>query len=152
MSLTIRDLEPGDEGRWRSLWRGYCDFYEKVLPDSVSDVTWRRLLDDGQEAMFGLVACGDDGVVGMVNCVVHPVTWGAAPVCYLEDLFVDPAARKLGAGRALIEAVCERARANGWHRVYWRTKSDNATARALYDKVGDLTEWVIYEVPSAASA
>ncbi len=153
MSLTVRNLEPADEARWRSLWRGYCEFYETVMPENVSDETWRRLLDDGQETMFGLVACEEDGaVVGFVNCILHPVTWSTAPVCYLEDLFVDPAVRKLGAGRVLIEGVCERARANGWYRVYWRTKSDNATARSLYDKVGDLTDWVTYEVPSAASA
>ena len=153
MSLTVRNLEPADEARWRSLWRGYCAFYEKVMPENVNDETWRRLLDDGQKTMFGLVVCEDDGAaVGIVNCILHPVTWGTAPVCYLEDLFVEPAARKLGAGRALIEAVCERARANSWHRVYWRTKCDNATARSLYDKVADLTDWVIYEVPSAASA
>ena len=147
MSLTVRDLEPGDEARWRELWRGYCDFYEKMVPENVSDETWRRLLDKNQETMFGLVACGKDGAaVGMVNCVLHPVTWGTAPVCYLEDLFVDPAARNKGAGRALIEAVYERGRKEGWHRVYWRTEQDNATARALYDKVCDLTDWVVYEV------
>ena len=147
MTLTIRDPSPSDEARWRELWRGYCDFYEKALPDEVTEATWRRLLDKDEPDMFSLLACDEDGgIVGMVNCVLHPVTWDRAPVCYLEDLFVDPATRKLGAGRALIEAVCERGRADGWHRVYWRTKSDNATARSLYDKVSDLTDWVVYEV------
>ena len=147
MSVTIRDLNSGDEARWRELWQGYCEFYEKMLPDEVNDATWRRLLDESETDMFSMLACDGDGyVVGMVNCVLHPVTWGQASVCYLEDLFVDPATRKLGAGRAMIEAVCERARAEGWHRVYWRTKSDNATARSLYDKVSDLTDWVVYEV------
>ncbi len=147
MSVTIRDLRPADEDRWRELWQGYCDFYEKALPDEVTDATWRRLLDEKETDMFSLMACDGDGlVVGMVNCVLHPVTWSQAPVCYLEDLFVDPAARKLGAGGALIEAVRERGRTRNWNRVYWKTKSDNATARSLYDKVADGTDWITYEI------
>lgn len=148
MTVTIRDLKAHDEARWRELWRGYCEFYETEMAESVTDETWRRLLDTSEEGMFSLLACGGDGAaIGFTNYVLHPITWSENPVCYLEDLFVDPDARKLGAGRALIEAVHERGRKEGWHRVYWRTRSDNATARALYDKVSDLTDWVVYEVP-----
>ncbi len=148
MKVTIRNLEATDEAPWRALWKGYCEFYETDMAGSVTDETWRRLLDASEEGMFSLVAYGGDGaVIGFTNCVVHPITWSETPVCYLEDLFVDPAARNSGAGRALIEAVLEKGRANGWHRVYWRTRDDNATARALYDKVSDLTDWVVYEVP-----
>jgi GNAT superfamily N-acetyltransferase len=148
LSVTIRDIAPGDEARWRDLWKGYCEFYETEMAGSVTDETWRRLLDAKEEGMFSLVACGGEGaVIGFTNCVLHPITWSETPVCYLEDLFVDPGDRNSGAGRALIEAVLEIGRAKGWHRVYWRTKNDNATARALYDKVSDLTDWVVYEVP-----
>jgi ribosomal protein S18 acetylase RimI-like enzyme len=49
-----------------------------------------------------------------------------------------------GVGRALIEAVCARAKAAGASRVYWNTSETNATARALYDKVATLTRFVQY--------
>ncbi len=155
MTITVRDLAAGDEAPWRDLWQSYCDFYEIDIPDAVTDETWRRLLDDSQP-FFALVACdGDDdgggAVIGFVNCVLHPITWATTPVCYLEDLFVAPEARSRGAGRALIEAVRERGEAGGWHRVYWMTADDNETARALYDKVADLTRWVRYDVPLGAS-
>ena len=146
MSVTIRDLSPGDEIRWRDLWRGYCTFYETDMPPAVTDETWRRLLDPGEAAMFGLVAQGGGAVIGFVNCVLHQNTWTEKPVCYLEDLFVDSAARNQGAGRALIEAVRDRGMAEGWHRVYWRTRENNATARGLYDKVADGTDWATYEI------
>ena len=147
MTVTVRDLAAGDEGRWRDLWKGYCTFYETDMPFAVTDATWARLTDPGEVAMFCLVALGEDGAVtGFVNCVLHPNTWTEKPVCYLEDLFVDPQARNRGAGRALIEAVRERGRADGWHRVYWRTRNDNATARALYDTLADGTDWVTYEI------
>jgi GNAT superfamily N-acetyltransferase len=53
--------------------------------------------------------------------------------CYLEDLFVDPAARGGGVGRALIEDLIALARGQGWQRLYWNTDTSNETARRLYD-------------------
>ena len=147
MSVTIRDLAAADAPRWRELWKGYCEFYETEMADDVTDITWQRLLDINETNMFSMVACDERGTVtGFVNCVLHPITWSTPPVCYLEDLFVDPAARKLGAGGAMIEAVKERALVEGWHRVYWKTRNDNDTARSLYDKVADGTDWITYEI------
>ena len=54
--------------------------------------------------------------------------------CYLEDLFVDPAARGQGIGRALITDLIEFARNRGWKRLYWNTDASNSAARALYDQ------------------
>ena len=151
-TVAVRDLAPGDEAAWRALWKGYCDFYGVSVPASVTDATWRRLIDP-DAPLFGLVACDAAGrAVGIVNCVLHPVTWSAADTCYLEDLFVAPEARKRGAGRALIEAVRKRGEAQGWYRVYWMTKVDNRTARALYDKLTGGSEWVRYHIPLDAPA
>ncbi len=147
MSIIIRDIEAADEARWRELWQGYLTFYETEIPSAVTDISWQRLLDANEPGMFSLLACDEDGtVLGFANCVLHPITWTEKPVCYLEDLFIDPAARNQGAGRALIEAVRDRGKAKGWHRIYWRTKSDNADARVLYDRVADDNDWVTYEI------
>jgi GNAT superfamily N-acetyltransferase len=59
-------------------------------------------------------------------------------------MFTMESARGRGVGRALIEAVCVRAKAAGASRVYWNTSATNATARALYDKVATLTSFVQY--------
>ena len=82
------------------------------MPRDVTASTWQRLLDP-ETPVEGLVAVRDDEVIGFVNYVVHPSTWAIADSCYLEDLFVSPAARGSGAGRALIAAVLERARSSG---------------------------------------
>jgi len=147
MSITIRKITAADEARWRELWQGYLTFYEYDLSDAVTDETWARLLDPGEAAKFCLVALGDDGaVIGFVNCVLHLNTWTEKRVCYLEDLFVDPAIRNQGAGRALIEAVREQGKAQNCHRIYWRTNESNSSARALYDTLADITDWVTYEI------
>ena len=89
----IRGLREGDWDDWRALWGGYLDFYRAELPDDTSRVTFDRLCD-GSEGMFGLLAVDDAGRgIGLANCVVHASTWSRQPKCYLEDLFVAPAAR-----------------------------------------------------------
>jgi hypothetical protein len=47
-------------------------------------------------------------------------------------------------GRALIEAVYERAKIVGGTRVHWLTHQTNATARKLYDQVAENTGFIVY--------
>jgi GNAT superfamily N-acetyltransferase len=146
VTVTVRDLTPEDEARWRELWAGYLAFYEHELDAEVTDATWRRLLT-GERGLGALVAVDEAGqVVGIVHRVVHAGTWSTADRCYLEDLFVDPAVRGRGVGRALIEATAARARDEGCDELYWITGTDNATARRLYDRVATLSDFVRYEV------
>jgi len=99
MPITIRSLEIRDEARWRELWAGYLAFYKcPDLPAAVTDHTWSMLTGPRQD-VFGLVAEGDGRVIGIVNCVIHANTWTDKSICYLEDLFVDPAVRGQGVDR-----------------------------------------------------
>jgi len=144
--ITVRPPIQADFKAWEKLWQGYCEFYEQTVPPVVTENTWARMLDD-KSPLFGLVADDETGnMVGFTNCVVHAGTWSKRDTCYLEDLFVSPEARGKGCGRALIEAVVARSRAEGWQRVYWQTEKNNVTARALYDKITAVCDWVIYEV------
>ncbi|MEX1177097.1 MAG: GNAT family N-acetyltransferase [Nitriliruptor sp.] len=145
MTVTVRDLAPYDEDRWRELWAGYLSFYEHQLDETVTAATWHRLLAE-TDGMGAQVAVDADGqVVGLVHHVVHAGTWSTAPRCYLEDLFVDPSARGRGVGRALIEATADRAHALGCDELYWITGAENRTARRLYDQLATLTPYVRYE-------
>jgi GNAT superfamily N-acetyltransferase len=62
----------------------------------------------------------------------------------LQDLFTNEAARGKGIGRALIEAVYQRARDVGCPRVYWQTHETNLTAMRLYDKIAERSGFVVY--------
>lgn len=144
MSVTIRAIEPRDEGRWRALWAAYLDFYQVALPAGQADRLFGGLIGDGPH--FAFVAEQDEGVIGFVHGLPHASTWSATGYCYLEDLYVDPAARGGGAGRALIEAVRDEARRRGLTKVYWHTDRGNETARKLYDKVATLSDFVQYRM------
>ena len=68
-------------------------------------------------------------------------------VCYLQDLFTDPAARSKGVGTKLINAVVEWCRAKGGiGKVYWNTHEDNPAREKLYDVVGQHKGFVKYQV------
>ena len=145
-SLTIRPLTAADEPRWRDLWQGYLTFYEASVPERVTAHTFRQLIGEGGHT--GLLACTDDGtIIGLTHYLMHASTWTDTSYCYLEDLFVDPAGRGQGAGRALILAVKEAADAASCTRLYWSTQETNATARALYDKVARNAGFIQYRMP-----
>ena len=134
MTVVIRPLDLVDREAWLSLWHGYLDFYERTLAPEIIDLTWARL-NDPAEPMFALGAEHDWQLVGFAHAVIHRSTWLAGHSCYLEDLFVSPASRSGGVGRALIEATAKQAEVRGCDRLHWLTHTDNATARRLYDKV-----------------
>ena len=77
----------------------------------------------------------------------HRSTWSPTVYCYLEDLFVDPAVRGGGAGRALIKAVYDAADSKGATRTYWATQEFNYQGRMLYDKVGTKSPFIQYRRP-----
>ena len=144
MPVRVRLIEARDERRWLELFRAYVAFYEETVPDAVVALTWQRLLAQGDE-MTGLVAVDQaDHPIGIACLVFHRSTWSATWCCYLEDLFVDPEARGGGIGQALIEATYAEADRRGASRTYWATAGTNATARRLYDRVGELTPFVQY--------
>lgn len=144
MTATIRRLEPWDEAGWRGLWAAYLDFYHVETTAAATDALIRNLL--AGEPHFAFIAEQDGTVIGFVHGLPHASTWSMTGYCYLEDLYVDPAARGAGAGRALIEAVAQEAERRGLTRVYWHTDKGNETARRLYDKLATLSDFVQYRL------
>lgn len=145
MTLTIRRLTNRDEAAWRQLWAAYLAFYQTTLPEAVFATTFARLLDPAHPRQNALVAEQGGALVGLVHYIYHPHNWRLEDVCYLQDLYVSPATRGTGAGRALIEAVYAAADANGTPSVYWMTQDFNTTARQLYDRVATVTPFIKYQ-------
>ena len=144
MTFSIRPLAHTDRAQWDELWQSYLTFYESVVPDEVTDLTWQRILDPEAPIHAFCAATPDGRLLGFVHYLFHPVTWAAGPRCYLEDLFTSTDARGQGVGRALIEAVYEAADRRGADQVYWLTQEFNATARKLYDQVAKVTPFIKY--------
>ena len=140
----VRDPQDLDEPAWRRLWSGYNAFYGTQISEVVTAFTWKRMLDP-TSAIFGRVAVVQTAIVGFSVSVLHEGTWTIAPICYLEDLFVDQNYRNRGVGRLLVEDLVDLAKARGWSRLYWHTQAKNR-ARSVYDKFAVADDFVRYRL------
>jgi GNAT superfamily N-acetyltransferase len=143
--LVIRDPKPGDEAAWRDLWAGYVAFYKSGVSEAVTAATWQRLFMPGS-GIVGRMAEWEGAVSGFTVSIVHPRSWALAPICYLEDLFVEPELRGRGLGRALIDDLIALGRERGWSGLYWHTQQGNVTARLLYDRFAKADDFVRYRM------
>lgn len=150
MSCRIRNLKSGDEAEFRSLWRGYLDFYQTSLEDEVTDHTWNRLLA-GTDGIMGRGAFAGSELAGFSISILHPSTWSRSQSCYLEDLFVHPGFRRSGVGKALIEDLVGLGAQQKWSALYWHTHRENREARRLYDSFIEADEFVRYRIKLTAT-
>ena len=145
--LTVRGIQLSDRAAWEPLWQGYNAFYGRTgataLAPQTTDATWQRFFDPA-EPVFALVAEHHGVLVGLTHYLFHRSTTRVELTCYLQDLFTAVAQRGQGVGRALINAVCEQARAAGIRRVYWQTHESNAPGRLLYDQVAQHHGFLVY--------
>ena len=111
------------------------------------------------EALFGahpaadvLVARVDGAVAGFALFVPTFSTFLAQRGLWLEDLFVVPAMRGRGVGRALLAAVAGVARERRCGRLEWAVLDWNAPAIGFYDKIGAaaLDDWTVRRLTGAA--
>ena len=141
--VIVRPAAASDEARWRALWAGYVAFYRASVSEEATANTWTRILDP-RSNIDALVAEVDGNVIGICNYLFHDNTWSTQQICYLQDLFVDPAARGGGAAKKLILACEERAKEKGAFRLYWQTQEYNAAARSLYDTITPRSSFIVY--------
>ncbi|WP_299440592.1 GNAT family N-acetyltransferase [uncultured Phycicoccus sp.] len=91
--------------------------------------------------LAGLVAAGATDVLvaeeaGVCVLQYRPSLWSDADEAYLAELWVDPAARRRGLGRALLRAGLERARDRGCDYLGLATTEEDVEARRLYESEG----------------
>ncbi|MDO7898494.1 GNAT family N-acetyltransferase [Pseudomonas citrulli] len=134
--IEIRLVTADDHAAWLPLWQAYLRFYNTELPDTVSQSTWQRLLDE-REPTHGALAWNGDTAVGLVHFIYHRSNWSIENSCYLQDLLVTESCRGSGVGRQLIEFVYRTAKADGCAKVHWLTHETNATAIQLYERIAE---------------
>jgi GNAT superfamily N-acetyltransferase len=123
--------------------------YEKLSHELVADTAQiERTLFDVPDAPRVLFACLDGEPVGFALYFRNYSTFLARPGLYLEDLYVRPAARGRGIGRALLAALAREAVEQGCGRMEWAVLDWNESAINFYRSLGALPqdEWTVYRV------
>lgn len=135
--LVVRTATVDDVEAVARLFAGYLDFYEHPRdPADVTSYLAARIGNGDSVVLLAEDPTRDGAAVGFAQC--YP-TWASlelAPAWVLYDLFVAPAARGRGVGRALLRAVAERARAAGATTAVLETAHTNTAAQALYESEG----------------
>ena len=133
--LTVRSVRREDLPRVWEMVRGLAEF-EKLLDMLTGDVgRMERALFETPPMLYGLVAEQGGTLVGYALYHYTFSSFRTNPRMWLEDLYVDPAARGTGAGEALLAAFVRDALARGCHRVDWDVLEWNP-ARAFYERLG----------------
>ena len=142
MSIDIQRVGEADLADLLPLMRGYSDFYEVDPPDQALLALSLALIEDPQREGVQLIArdAEDGTAVGFATVYWMWSTSRAARIGVMNDLFVDPAARRRGVGEALIAACLDLVRQRGAVSLQWQTALDNHTAQALYERVGGIRE------------
>jgi len=138
--LAIRPLEQNDFPAWLPLWDGNNMDQRN---EAVTTETWSRLMDPDYP-IHGLCALQNDEMRGFVHYVIHPTTGSIAPVCYMQDVYVDPSQRKQGIARALVQEVAKLREQEKWARIYWLAESHNEAAQALYKDIGVKLDFTLH--------
>lgn len=156
MTLQIRFATPQDAP---TLHRFICELaaYERE-PDAV-EVTPQRLREQMAQPRppFECLLAEEHGAQpavakGFALFFSSYSTWRGCPGLYLEDLYVSPAHRGAGVGRALLGALARLARARGCARLEWWVLDWNEPAQRFYESLGAqaMGEWTTYRLTDEA--
>ncbi len=146
-SLTLRSVADTDQARWQELMHAYADFYHVELEPDALAATWSWIKDPNEKFWCTFAQTQDGNVIGFTQYQLMHRSLSGELVCYLSDLYVEPAARGSGAGRALIDYVFAFAKEGGIANVRWLTQDYNVTARKLYDSYGEKSDFILYSFP-----
>jgi GNAT superfamily N-acetyltransferase len=144
--VAIVEPSPQHKPAWRRLYQGYADFYRVPMTDENADRLW-SWINDPAHVMEARIALNENGEpIGFAHFRTMPRPLFAAYAGFLDDLFVDPTMRGSGAVDALLADLRRIGRERGWGMIRWNTADNNYRARTVYDRVGERTMWITYQM------
>jgi GNAT superfamily N-acetyltransferase len=146
--LNIRPARREDAATIASLVRELAD-YEKLLPEAKASADdFLRELESPTPVIHVLIAEWNGEAAGFALYFFNFSTFVGRPGLYLEDLFVRPAQRAHGIGRALLRALARIAEKRGCGRMEWAVLDWNEPALRFYKSLDarQMNEWIIHRL------
>lgn len=149
---TLRAAESRDVPAIVALIRELADFEKLGHLVEVTPQSLQPHLFGDRPAAEAVVAEHEQRVIGFALFFTNFSTFLGKPGLYLEDLYVQPAQRGRGVGRALLRHLAALANTRGYGRFEWSVLDWNADAIRLYERMGAtlLPEWRICRVTGEA--
>jgi diamine N-acetyltransferase len=152
MSLALRSAAPRDAGLVLALVRELAE-YERLAHEVDADeaMVAAALFGENPRA-FCDIAAWDGEAAGFALWFYSFSTFRGRHGIYLEDLFVRPAHRGRGIGRALFANLARRCAAEGLPRLEWSVLDWNEPALGFYRRLGAeaLDGWTVHRLSGAA--
>ncbi|MQY49569.1 GNAT family N-acetyltransferase [Rhizobiales bacterium RZME27] len=152
MTLTIREAVLTDAATLLHFIRELA-IYEKAEHEVAATIKLIEASVFGPNSVTrGLIAELDGKPIGMAIWFFNYSTWQARNGLYLEDLYVTPQARGVGAGKQLLKHLAKIAVENGCGRFEWSVLDWNEPAIKVYDAIGaqPMPEWLRYRLTGNA--
>ena len=146
MELAVRQATVSDLEELVPLFNGYRQFYRQASePDRIRKFLLDRF-EHNQSIIF--IAVKEGRAIGFTQLYPSFSSAALARIFILNDLFVDPGVRHIGAGAALLQAAAEYGRRVGALRLILSTEVTNMPAQSLYEKLGwhRITEFFTYQI------
>ena len=149
---TLRAAEPRDVPAIVGLIRELANFEKLTHLVEVTPQSLHPQLFGERPAAEAVVAEHEGHVIGFALFFTNFSTFLGKPGLYLEDLYVQPAHRGSGVGRALLTHLAALANARGYGRFEWSVLDWNVNAIRFYEKMGAtlMPEWRICRVTGEA--
>ena len=154
MSLIIRRARPDEAGLVLSLVRELAE-YEKLLHEvEATEAMISEALFGSNVRLFCDIAEWNGEAAGFAVWFINFSTFSGRSGIYLEDLFVRPALRGNGIGKALLSHLAKECVANGWSRLQWSVLDWNTPSIEFYKSLGAvlMDEWTVCKVAGPALA
>lgn len=153
-ALEIRPATRADVPLILRLIRELAEYERAVDEVEATEATVESSLFDADANAHALICESDGHSIGFAVYFFSYSTWLARKGLYLEDLFVTPSARGLGAGKALLKHLARFAVDNDCGRFEWSVLDWNAPAIAFYEAAGarPQSEWTTYRLAGDALA
>lgn len=148
MSLHIREAARSDAGQILAFITELA-IYEEAEHEVVASVAdIERSLFEGQTPARALICELDGQPIGFAVYFYSYSTWLGRKGMYLEDLYVSPQQRGVGAGKALLRHLARLACDSGCGRLEWSVLDWNEPAIQFYQSIGasPQDEWVRYRM------
>ncbi len=150
--VLIREATAGDAALILRFIRELA-IYEKAESSVQTDEAGIRDSLFGADAKARALICEAEGQpIGYAVYFYNYSTWLGRNGIYLEDLYVSPASRGSGAGKALLQHIAKLAVAEGCGRFEWSVLDWNTPAIDFYEAMGarPQSEWTVYRLEGDA--